>query len=494
MKNQSLKVTSVALICLVAAGCNIDSDFDDPVGDTSSYSPGSADFSNFVTIGDSLTAGYADGALYLSGQENSYPNILAQQFSKVGGGSFIQPLVNDNLGGVLAGAGNQILDNRLVLDAASKAPEPIDGTPTTDVLSFTLNGNEYNNMGVPGAKSFHLLSNDYGDPAGIGATANPYYVRFATNPAAGGSSVIDDAAVQIPSFFVMWIGNNDVLAYATDGGTSTALGVSADDITPTATFEASFNGLLLKLKAANSNVQGVLVNIPNVSTIPYFTTVPYNAVLLDQTTADALNLAPGFIAYNNGIAAALAGNSDEIAKRTISYSAGYNGVLIEDEDLTDLTGFGLPSMRHAIVSDLLVLTSSSKINTSADATDETKLWGITVPLEDADVLIASELEAIETARVAFNTTIKTTAENDENLIFFDVAAVMNELSTTGIAYSTGYVDNTYATGGAFSLDGVHPTARGYAVIANRMIKAINSNFGANIPPVDPNDYSTIFIK
>ena len=39
------------------------------------YSPssGSVDFSKYVAIGNSLTAGYADGALYTSGQENSYP-------------------------------------------------------------------------------------------------------------------------------------------------------------------------------------------------------------------------------------------------------------------------------------------------------------------------------------------------------------------------------------------------------------------------------------
>ncbi len=47
------------------------------------YTNGEADFSNYVALGNSLTAGYADNALYITGQENSYPNILAQQFAKV---------------------------------------------------------------------------------------------------------------------------------------------------------------------------------------------------------------------------------------------------------------------------------------------------------------------------------------------------------------------------------------------------------------------------
>ena len=37
------------------------------------------------------------------------------------------------------------------------------------------------------------------------------------------------------------------------------------------------------------------------------------------------------------------------------------------------------------------------------------------------------------------------------------------------------------TGGLFSLDGVHLTPRGYAIIANEFIKATNSTYGSNIP-------------
>jgi hypothetical protein len=68
-------------------------------------------------------------------------------------------------------------------------------------------------FGVPGAKSFHLLYNGYGNPAGIAAkTANPYFVRFASSPTA---TVVGDALAQNPTFFSLWIGNNDTLGYAT---------------------------------------------------------------------------------------------------------------------------------------------------------------------------------------------------------------------------------------------------------------------------------------
>jgi len=493
-KNQIFKVTGLIISCAVISAC--DTSFDKPVGDVS-YSNGTADFSKFVSIGDSLTAGYADNALYLSGQENSYPAILAQQFAKVGGGSFAQPLVSDNLGGLLIGGNeNSEFGNRYVLNAETKSPEPITGTPTTEVTDV-LPG-PFNNMGVPGAKSFHLLSTDYGDQAGLGAgTANPYFVRFAS---ATNTTMIADAAAQLPSFFVIWVGNNDVLSYATSGGIGTdqrgninPATYSSSDITDPTAFAGIYTQLVSAFTTANADVKGVLINIPDISTLPYFKTVPYNAVPLDQTNADDLNAA--YTAYNKGVTALLAGQPDEVAKRTITFAAGQNAVVISDEDLTDLSGSGLPSMRQATANDLLVLTSSSKIGTPKIENDQTSIWGLGVPLEDADVLIPSEIELINTARLAFNNTIKTTADANDNLLFVDIEAIMAELSTTaGIDYGTGSITAIYATGGGFSLDGVHPTARAYSVIANRIITTINTGFSANIPAVDPGNYTTIFVK
>ena len=492
--NQMIKLTGVVTTCVIISAC--DADFDNPVGDKTSSS-GSADFTAFVAIGDSLTAGYADGALYLSGQENSFPAVLATQFAKAGGGSFTQPLVSDNLGGLLfSGVPNPAFANRLVLDAETQSPEPIVGTPTTEVIGSGLNGTLFNNMGVPGAKSFHLLAPGYGNPAGLAVIppmANPYFVRFTTDITSNTVTVIEDAATQQPSFFTLWIGNNDVLGYATSGGDG------SDLITPTATFDGAYAGALAAINTADN--KGVLVNIPDVSTIPYFTTVPYNAVPLDQATADMLNSNPNFIAYNAGLQSAVGPGftQEEADARTINFVAGQNAVLIEDESLTDLTGFGLPGMRHATAEDLILLPASAYIGTedpnSVGTIPSAGLpWGIGTPLEDSDVLIPLEKQEIETARLAFNAIIEAAADADPNLIFFDAAAIIATLSTTGIDYGTGFIDDTYATGGGFSLDGVHLTARGYAVIANSMIDTINTGFGASILKVDPGARTTVFFK
>jgi hypothetical protein len=55
-------------------------------------------FTKYVALGNSLTSGYRDGALYLDGQNESYPSMIAQQMKLAGGGEFSQPLM-PNVGG-----------------------------------------------------------------------------------------------------------------------------------------------------------------------------------------------------------------------------------------------------------------------------------------------------------------------------------------------------------------------------------------------------------
>jgi len=43
-------------------------------------------------------------------------------------------------------------------------------------------------------------------------------------------------------------------------------------------------------------------------------------------------------------------------------------------------------------------------------------------------------------------------------------------------------------GGGFSLDGVHPTAKGYAFLANEALKAIETTYSATLPRAKSVDY------
>ncbi len=505
----TLIISALALL-LAACGAEISDDADD-----FEPSAGIVDFTTFVALGDSLTAGYADGALYPHGQVNSYPAILAQQFAKVGGGAFNQPrLPAGATGSLLLGMINLGLSDRLVLaptgnPSSPASPVPITPSSPTAITLPPVEPAPYNNVGVPGAKSFHLTLNTYGDVAQVGATANPFFVRFASGP---NTTMIADAAGQLPTFFVLWIGNNDVLSYATAGGyDAVAMTRAVDqnaanntnpatygssDITDDMVFAGVYTGLLHTL-TANPNTRGILVNVPDVTTIPYFTTVPFNPIPMDAVTAASVNAI-----YNNpttGYNAAIQNpafglSAAEITQRTINFVAGQNPVVITDLDLTDLTGFGVPSIRQATANDYIVLPAAPKIGTLAIPGNPTTVWGVGAALLDADVLTESEVGNVEAARTAYNATIAGFATGNANLVLFDAAAKLTELNTTGILYGSGGISSTFAQGGAFSLDGVHPTARGYAVIANEIIKVINQGFGANIPPVDPSQYTTVFYQ
>src|SRR6056297_2399149 len=63
------------------------------------YTAGDADFSNYVAIGNSLTAGFMDAALYNAGQQNSLAALLADRLAYAGAPeTFNQPDINSELG------------------------------------------------------------------------------------------------------------------------------------------------------------------------------------------------------------------------------------------------------------------------------------------------------------------------------------------------------------------------------------------------------------
>ena len=522
MKN--LKYLYISLGLLAFTACNDPEDVDlDPeviAEELPALTAGSADFSNYVSLGNSLTAGFTDGALFQASQTLSMPNLLSQKFSLAGGGSFTQPLTSDNIGG-LALAGTRIQSPRLVFGGAGPVPlEDLIGdvTVTTDIALNNPTG-PFNNLGVPGAKSFHLLAPGYGNIANVQlGLANPYFVRMTGSTP--DISVLQMAVAQAPSFFSLWIGNNDVLGYATTGGDGT------NPITPVSGapgvgFDGSYGALIATLTAGGA--QGVVANIPNVTDVPHFTTVPHNP--LDPTNPDFGNQIAtlnGIFGQLNQVYAFLG-----VPERSIEFSTtAASEVVIRDETLTDLSAqiagvlsasptfpafvqsFGLPAeaaplvagllgntygqTREATADDLFVLPSSAIIGTvnveSVGALMEAGLpqtlagqfsvEGISLPLEDKWVLIPSEQAEIAAATEAFNQIIAATA-NQAGLALVDANTLLNQLANGGITSGDFTLTSSLVTGSAFSLDGIHPTARGYALLANEFMKAIDATYGSN---------------
>jgi hypothetical protein len=484
-----MKNKFIYLVVLAAGFISCEPEFENELTDAS-YSSGDADFSSYVAVGNSLTAGYMDGTVSRVGQSYSFPNILSGQFAVVGGGVFTQPSFEDdvdNLGGLTLG-GFPIAGTRLVIDASAGGPENIAGSSTIEVSN--LQAQAYHNMGVPGAKSFHLLAAGYGNVAGVAlGQSNPYFVRHATSASA---TVLGDAMSMNPTFFTNWIGNNDVLAFATSGGTGVdRLGnldpstYGPNDITDPQVFASVYSTIVNTLTI--DGAKGVVATIPEVTAIPYFTTVPYNAVPLDAATAAQLN--SGYAAYNAGLRVAFDNSfitREEFASRIINFKAGKNAVVMVDEYLTDLSGLGLPSYRHATYNDLIVLPAMSFIGTLVGG-NPLQVNGVSVPLADKWVLSKDEKMLVANATAAYNNAIVSIAAS-KNIAVADMNAIMTKLKggltvEDGTIYTANYFSAATASRVLFSLDGVHPNARGYAVISNEIIKVINSYYNANIPLV-----------
>ncbi|HNQ26796.1 MAG TPA: G-D-S-L family lipolytic protein [Aquaticitalea sp.] len=472
---KTIKYLFLSAVLIGFTACNEDDyDYTPDPEPLPALTNGSADFSKYVAVGASFSAGFTDNALFIAGQQNSFPNMLSQQFALVGGGSFSQPLMSDNIGGFLVN-GTVAANPRLYFNGTG--PVILPATPTTEITTH-LSGS-FNNYGIPGLKSFHMVVPGYG-------SLNPYFGRMASSATA---TVLADAVAQNPTFFSLSeIGGNDVLSYATSGGTGVyQLGnlnpatYASNDITDPNVFAASFSAAVDALTA--NGAKGVVSNVPYITSLAYFTTVPYNPVPLDQATADQLNAA--FAAYNGGLDYVLSlgvvpnFTQEEVDKRKVNFVAGQNAVLILDEDLTDLTGLNpaLTNMRQTTPDDLLVLTSASFIGTTVGG-NPMMINGVSVPLGDQWVLTPEEQTNVKNATDAYNQTIEAVA-NSKGLALVDFKSILIQAATTGYPDGDFIFNTSLVRGGLCSLDGVHLTARGYAAMANAMLKAIDATYGSN---------------
>ena len=488
--------------------------------------PGSADFSNMVAMGASFVAGYSDGAVFIKSQENSFPNIMAGKMALAGGGEFVQPLVSDNVGGLLYG-GNVIAGPRLYFNGSG--PAPIDGTPTTEVTNVIAG--PFNNMGVPGAKSFHLVAEGYGNLAGVPlGQANPYFARMASSPNA---TVLGDAVGQNPTFFILSeIAGNDVLGYAYSGGTGVDQTGNLDprtygpnDITDPNVFAQVASTVVGALTSGGA--KGVIGNIPNVTSFPYFTTVPHDP--LDPSNPAFGDLIPALNTQLYG-PLNLAFQFLGVPERSVVFTqTAANPVVIKDESLVNvgaqlaqvlqangfdpltaaLYGNQFGQCRPATEEDLLVLASSTVIGqvnvtyrdfliangVPAENAVLLSYNGVTYPMEDKWVLIPEELAAIKKATDAYNATIEGLAAQ-AGLGLVDAKGLMEELTTNGLAGDGFVLTGQYVTGGAFSMDGIHFSARGYAYLANEFLKEIDATYGSNFEEagalVDIGDYPSFY--
>jgi lysophospholipase L1-like esterase len=404
---------------------------------------GSVNFSNYVAVGNSLTQGYQDGGLHNeNGQhDNSYPAILAGQFKLVEPSlNFLQPPV------IGSGSGHIHLEfrdgeieiiKRYDPESTTNDPSAIGLDPSW--LNFGDHSVRYNNLGVSGIKLAHTSGGGESD-----ADLNYFFTyvnefaRFLDwGTVTNKITYLDHVKASNATFFTNWLGNNDVLGWSTGGGDD---GYREDfnryfyKLTDPTEFRNKYDSVLTAFK--NMGAQGICATIPNVTTIPFF-----NTVTLESVGADVW-ITEGPYANNPGL------------------------------------------VRKATTEDLLLLTSQDSLKIGIGLTE-------TNPLTHTNVLDKDEKILAQNRSSAYNEHIRALAAK-HGFAFVDMYSYLDELKSgltfDGVDFSTKYIE-----GGAFSLDGVHPNTRGYAIIANKFIKTINEYYGAKIPPVIVSNYNGVIL-
>lgn len=438
MKNTLYKIALAASVVVV--GCK-------PTLTAPSVSKGSMDPTNYVAIGGTMTAGYADGGLTYKGQQNSYANLIAGQFKMAGGGNFNQPYISSSSIGCGAGGASplQLGNSTDCLGATSLIPVPISATGgDVSIFSNLVYATEgpFNNMGVPGAKLIYTLVPGYGNAANGTGKYNPFFYRMAANPVA--SSILSDAVAVKASFFTIFT-IDDVLNYAMAGG-------AYDSITSSSNFAAALNAVVTQLKA--NGAKGAIAGIPDVTEFPFFTTIPYNGLALDSSNASLMNLV-----YN---------------ARNIYFHVGNNPFLIQDPSAP----YGIRLMK---ADEHLLLTIP------LDSVKCDGLGSYYKGIPNQYVLTETEIANIRSATATLNGIIQQVCGTN-GLAYVNTPAFFNSLQT-GIIYNGISMNAQFVTGGTFSLDGINLNPRGQAMLANQFITAINAQYGSTYPGVDATQYS-----
>lgn len=432
-------VPALGLLGLALGGCQ-------PNIDAPAASAGTADFSSYVAVGNSLTAGYSDGGLYNEAQATSYPAILAQQFTKTGKGpaSFVQPsfapaqedgsghiklqVVNGALAPVVPSQANSFLGEKLALTGVRLASGEFQLAPYT--------GTQPDNLGIPGISVLSSVSALTQGRAPYGLL-NQYYERLLTAAEKPTKDYLTYIGQKTPTFFSCWLGSNDVLTYATNGGVVAATNPFGG-LTDTTRFGTGYRAILSTL-SKNGTVRGVVANIPGVTGLPYFNTVTVAAVAAAFKAANPASL----------------------------------GVFIQTSDAAT-------PVRLATSADLLILTAQGIVATGAGAT-------LANPVPNSYVLDANEVASVVARTAQLNAIIAKTASRNK-LALADMNAFFVTVAQQGVAINAVANSAVFVSGNLFGLDGVHPTPRGYALVANEFIRNINAYYGSSIPSVNPNEY------
>ena len=388
---------------------------------------GSADFTRFVAIGDSILAGYNSGSLTQHHQQFAPPVIIARQVglsicpinAVATDPCFAEPFIADP--GLPTG--------ELVFNGSTLVTAPGAGAP----LMFGF-GRSYNNLAVPGYTVGAALTLTGAEPiSGLGQVI----LR-------GRGSEVAQALSQNPTFIMVWLGANDVLG-AVSAGDPTKL-------TSTAAFTQQYNALLDALVAGAPNAGMVVGTLPNnLKALPLISRLP--GVVFDS------NFQP--------VTSPLINNGNPIpliyvpAGSTTPAPVPPGSILLLSALARYQQGFGLPPQLKAVPPFSLLPHTGE-------------------PLTDAEIITPDEQAQFVQRVNDFNSVI-TSAAAARNIPVADIKGFYDRVVAAPLNFGGITLTGTWISGGIFGNDGTHFSDIGYTLFANEFIKTINAAYGTEIP-------------
>ena len=404
-------------------------------------SKGKLDVSKVIYIGDGQMGGYMNDGLKNESQKNSLANILAAQFELIGSNQANLPWINSSSIGIsISGLAPMHLGYKTDCQGTISLA-PLRDASTGDLSCITQScyqaSNPFTVFGIPGLRLNQFTNSSF-------AASNPFYNRMCSSPSI---SLLNELMAQKGTFFQLYIGLEDVLDYAKSGGTHETLPSELQ-------FQQNYEQVIQNLTAGGA--KGAIATIPDVTMMPYFTTIPWNGLSLDNSNVGTLNSIYNPLGFY--------------------FQLGANPFMMVDSTAN------MFAVRQIQSTELLLLSlplDSVKCNQ----------MGVLFPIRDEFVLDASELNVLRGKIQAYNNFIRQIAQT-YNLALVNTDQFVSNLAD-GFTYNGVNMSAKFVSGGAYSLDGIYLNPRGNAHFANAFIKAINQKYHSTIPEVNANKFDGV---
>ncbi|GAB4412296.1 MAG: hypothetical protein OHK0039_18190 [Bacteroidia bacterium] len=412
------------LVVFIWASCK-------PVIDIPQTTLGHIDARHYYALGDGYSAGFGNGdwsaastkGLYEAAQATAFPVLLSQQLADIAPVAFNQHLAPAHGSGYRSLASierpfchfldvHPVFQTHVAGTSWERAPLPED---------------TIHNLAIPHLRLAYVDEDSFG-------RSSPFFRRMAANRETKYIELLDKPRI---SFFTLWLGTEDVLDHAMNGGSPTTGLLSAGQ------FAHKYSLLLERIgRQAQPQLRGVVGTIPDVTRFPYFAQIAPFFINIENCTGTQL---PVYIQTRSG------------------------------------------DVRIALPQDRLLLPVKDEIG-SENGLPGRLGFHPENPLPGQRILDQDEVALLRTHIHTYNHIIDSLVQvfnqsyDTPRLLVCDLYALFEGVAANS-TYDGLLLTNTYLEGGVFGLDGVYLTPRGQALVANTFLETINQakDFKARIP-------------